>query len=185
MLSCLDCFTKVCVTGLQQQELVDRENPEFFCEGTKCSKYSPGLVKDDEEIIFLLIDPIHYDVVTKTVLPTAFDQVILRDLSVIRRSHASVQDLEVTCAELKSRGNVARPRDVTEACVATVAELRNATIDGSRTFAVYDTALPTKQHHASIFTRSIWLQDRRARRRVRQRLYEVMTQQVIPLHTLA
>lgn len=66
------------------------------CEQALQSKHSPGLVQDDEEIVYCLIDPDLYDRDTSTLKNKAFSKTALRktDLSVIRKHHSSSDEVQ-------------------------------------------------------------------------------------------
>lgn len=183
MPSCLECFSKNDLKGVELQILVDREHPDFVCEATKCSELSDGPVEDAEELAFLLVDPASYDPVTKIVTPDAFRELTNRDLSVLRVGIAHRVEAEETRDRLIVRGKEKNPpeiRLVDEVCVAAVSEVRSQTIEGQRVLGVYDTALDGQPAHASIFTtQQVHSANKLGRKRVRALCYEVFSKRII------
>jgi hypothetical protein len=183
MSACIECFFYSGFEGRWLQIAVDREHPNFACEKCRCSPYSPGPVKDEEVLGFLLVDPTHYDDISRTVTPDAFKELLNRDLSMIRSQYASAEDVEGTRAKLVERGQRKTPpevRLVNEVCVISAADLRKAEIGGQRIFAVYDTALSENNAHASIFTTEAQIKGNKvSRKRLRERCHSLMSRTVV------
>lgn len=182
MPSCLECFCESGFCGRELQKLIDSEHPHFACESHRCSSFSPGPVDDDEELAFILIDPLHYDSERNLVVPEAFQELTNRDLSTLRTSLASSKEADDTRDELIERGKGRIPpqlRLVNEVCTANVSEIRSSEFSGSRLLAVYDTALERAPSHASIFTRGDVLEDKQLRKRVRNKIYEIFSKSII------
>ncbi|WP_324806612.1 hypothetical protein SH584_09495 [Sphingomonas sp. LY29] len=135
-------------------------------------------MNDNEDVAFLLINPLHFDEQRNVVVPSAFQELTNRDLSVLRLSYATQQEARDTKNELVERGEGRIPpqlRLVEEVCIASVSELRASVGPQGRLIGVFDTALPSKPSHASLFTNAAALDDRRLRKLVRQRVHDVMT----------
>lgn len=156
----IGCYFTFCESGFQGsglQRLVDKLHPDFECERSICSPFSPGVVRGDEEIIFLLVNGTHYDEVRGELAPVAFQELYKRDLSVLRKSHLTATQLSLTIEQLVERGSRKTPpvhRKVEFACSVIVDDLRAIVVNGAQKYAVYDTALPDKTAHASIFPRA-------------------------------
>ena len=161
--------------------------PDFSCECEKCSPYSPGPVANDEEIAFLLIDPLHYDSERATVVPAAFQELTNRDLSILRIKSLDEPQLSRTISQLESRGGgdrLAPVRKVEQACIAKVSDLRSSEDDLGRCFGIYDTALDDCASHASIFTRRDVLESRLQRKRMRAMIHQSMTKRVVSVDAI-
>lgn len=161
------------------QRLVDDTHPKFVCELEQCSPHSPGVIANDETVAFLLINPIHFDQQRNTVTPDAFNELFKRDLSVIRQSYASADEVERTRESLIERGANQIPpktRLINEVLIADVEQLRSLELDGSRIVAVYDTALHDKPAHASLFTQPAAFKNRPLRKAIREKLHRTLTQ---------
>ncbi|MDB5438477.1 MAG: hypothetical protein JWM33_904 [Caulobacteraceae bacterium] len=182
MRTCADIFSN---DGLDSDAIRSESEslyPGFQCERHLCSPYSPGLVEDDETVVFLLIDPLHFDEERQSVVPGAFQELTTRDLSVIRKKYASAHAANATREELIARGfknHPEKPRLVDQVCVGSVEEIRAVREGGARLFGVFDTALSEKICHASIFASLSSVSDRKMRKIARQRLYEIMTKRRI------
>ncbi len=175
---CFECFCESGLTGRELQKLVDEQYPNFACEAEPCSPFSPGPVSNQEEVAFILIHPLHYDIESDTVVPQAFAELTNRDLSVLRVKYASRSEANATRSSLVERGKEKIPpnlRSVNEVCLASVADIRSVIESSSRVFGVYDTALGDIRSHASIFTRSDVLENRQLRKVVRNRIHEVLS----------
>lgn len=181
MPKCVEAFCESGLAGTPLQLFVDEKFPLFACEAEPCSPHSPGPVSNDEEIAFLLIDPGHYDAERRTVMPDAFRELTTRDLSVVRAHLATRAEVEKTKQDLIARGADRIPpslRSVDEVCIAKVEEVRAADPKLGRLLALYDTGLHDNPAHASIFTSSLVLTDKRMRKAARERIHGVMTKRV-------
>jgi hypothetical protein len=168
--------------------LVDQFHADFVCEAGRCSSFSPEPIQDDEEVAFILIDPLHYDEQRGVVVPAAFQELTNRDLSTLRVTHATRSEADSTRDELIQRGKDRIPprlRLVNEVCVAAVAEIRGVVKDGVRLLGVYDTALEDVPAHASIFTRTDVLDSKKLRMIVRSQINEIFTKRRMSYETFA
>lgn len=177
MCSCSECFKYVGEGRAALQLKVDEKFPDFHCEQEICSEHSPGPVNDEEKIAFILIDPLHYDDQRNMVVPEAFRELTVRDLSVLRIAHVSRQEAQSTRDALVARGPIGRQeRAVNEVVIGSVADVRAAMENNQRVLAVYDTALDHCRSHASVFTRTSFLNDKRLRKVAVSKIYEIMIQ---------
>lgn len=180
--TCRETFCESGFTGAELQRLVDELHPAFECEDHCCSPFSPGPVKNEETIGFLLVNPIHYDEQTKTVVPNAFRELTNRDLSTIRLSVSSKDEADLTREEIVARGLERMPpktRTIDEVCMALVSDIRSANDDDGRLLAVYDTGLEGRPGHASIFTRADVLDDKKKRKQVRFIVHQIFKGAII------
>lgn len=182
MPSCLECFCKSGLTGSALQKFVDEQHPNFECEKESCSIFSPYPVSQDEQLAFILIDPLHYDQVRGIIAPDAFQELTRRDLSTLRVRVATPSQADAIRDQLVMRGSAVedQSRSVNEVCFATVEDIRSAADGDGRYFAVYDTALANIPAHASIFTRSEAFENRLTRKKVRQKIHEIFTKHRVP-----
>jgi hypothetical protein len=175
------CFELFCESGFQGRQLqilADQLYPFFACESEPCSPFSPGPVNDNEDVAFLLINPMHYDEQRDVVVPSAFLELTQRDLSVLRLSFATKEEATEVKRELIARGENRIPprmRTIEEVCIAKVADLRSPLEQYGRLLGVFDTALETKRSHASIFTTEAALKTGKLRKIARERVHAVMT----------
>ena len=187
-MSCLETFLLCQIDNKTTAECLDFLCPDFGCELDICSPFSPGIVSDHERLLFLLINPTHYDAQRRTVVPDAFRELVNRDLSVIRIDVGTKEDVAKTIGKLIEAGvqkNPPQAREVSEGCVVTTGDLRKVKIDGRRVFAIYDTALSDIQAHASIFTSSVQRSSSQLRKRVVAELYRVLANERVELASLA
>lgn len=134
-------------------ELLDHPEAEIW-ESLAASEFSPGPVASEEAVLRKCFNPIHFEVETGELRPSAFADIKARGGSVDRPSHttreavieegrasAKAKNAESTDKELRSlRALVRLP----------VAELRAMTSQNKRLYAVYDTALQLNKAHADI-----------------------------------
>jgi hypothetical protein len=183
-MSCIHAFSYSIAQGKNSAECLDYMCPNFGCEAETCSVFSPGVVDDSEKLLFLLINPTHYDAQRETIVPDAFRELVVRDLSVIRIDLDLPDDISSTIKKLVSLGLQKAPpqeRTILEGCLASGSDLREAEIDGMRVFAVYDSALNDNKSHASAFTSSLFRSSSKLRKRAINRIYEIMTPQRVKL----
>lgn len=183
---CFEAFCDSGFSGKNLQILIDTMFPGFACEAESCSPFSPGPVEHGEEIGFLLINPLHYDEQRETVIPDAFQELLNRDLSVIRAKYSSKTEAQKTKDELIRRGADRIPpklRLIEEVCISSVSSVRESIETYGQILGVFDTALEDKRGHASIFTKKEALQKGPLRKKVRERIHAVMTKRVEPFAT--
>lgn len=182
------CQTFESADGVDRQRLVCQQHPDWVCENEPCSPHSPGCVGDDESLIFLIINPTHFDEVTGQLSTIAFQEVHNRDLSVLRESKTTSKELRVTVEELIERGMQRVPPQCrtielfARALASSVREQVDA--DHARLFAVYDTALPDKRGHASVFTRKDVIDSKSKRAIARRKLHALFSSDVNQISNL-
>lgn len=187
MRRCCETFELGELSGRSLQIAVDERHPHFACEQESCSSHSPGIVSDLESVAFLLINPLHFDEDRRTVVPDAFQELFNRDLSLARLEHTSSAEALQTKNELIERGRERTPpqlRLIDYVCLASVESVRNACIDGDRILAVYDTALPNKKGHASMFTTKKVFESRLLRKRTRSVVHGLMSKHLTTFASL-
>lgn len=183
MRTCLECFCESGLDGRELQKLVDQIFPSFSCEEERCSQFSPEPVRNDEELAFILINPLHYDDARNVIVPEAFVELTKRDLSTLRLSHATPSEAEAVRDQLIKRGSDQIPpklRLVNEVCIASVSDIRSELESGTRLLAVYDTAIEEIPAHASIFTSREVLESKKLRKVIRNRIHQIMTKRRMP-----
>lgn len=181
-MSCIEVFAREGMSGCDLQIAVNNEHPNFECEFCRCSEHSPGPVKDEEEVLFLLINPTHFDESTGTLHPIAFQEVHNRDLSLVRREHAGDTLIDFVRNQIVSRSMQKVPpqyRYVNQGAIAKVEDIRNLRDSTGRLFSVYDTALHDNHAHASVFTRNDILQSKPGKMIARQSLWGIFSKEIV------
>jgi hypothetical protein len=179
--SCADCLA-LFSSGLEGTALqieVDTRFPEFQCELCSVSEHSPGKIEESEKVVFLTIHPIHYDEITGTLSPIAFEQLTKNDLSVLRHTYAKQEEYERVLSSLTSRGKV--ERSVDRCCLVDVESIREVTDGKSRVFGIYDTAIEPLPAHASVFVRKDYLDQRSSRLEARRLALSIFEPQLTNL----
>lgn len=138
--------------------LIDQSHPRACCEVESVSKYSPGLVREDEYIVRLILTPHHFQ--EGKVVPAAFSDVDDKGLSCQRQAdlvvtadtHAFGPLLADAQNESRPDGARAESRKYVGALSAKVADIRSLIYENrSRVFGIYDTALPDNTAHIDVF----------------------------------
>ena len=155
--SCSVIFGELCLRGTDLQDAVYASYGKGECEAESISEYSPGRVEDDELLTKLIVDPIHFDPATGVISPLAFQDATTIDLSLFREALASDEELQSAIDAIKATGASKLPpqdRGIQLVMQATAGDLRSLAFEGGseRMCMVYDTALPDKPAHASVFT---------------------------------
>jgi len=179
-MNCVEAFES-CSNCPDHVACLEHLKPIFVCELEICSVHSPGPVEQDELVCFFLIHPIHFDPVRETLHPIAFQELTVRDLSVIRQKGATRADADALADRLGKTGEQntsPQRREVTLACRAPASEIRSLLIDGARAFAVYDTAITDNIWHASIYARSDLRGSSKQRKRARSAMHNLMAAHV-------
>lgn len=171
-------------SGLEGQALqveVDTQYPDFKCEECSVSPHSPGPVITDELLIFLTIHPIHYDHETGLLSPIAFEQLTRNDLSVLRQSYSTLEQIEAVRNRLLELGAGKIERSISWCSVAATRKIREHSDETGRTMGVYDRALEHLSAHASVFVRKDFLHNRSSRQEVRLIAHSIFSVGVTPL----
>ncbi len=162
---------------------LDAKFPGFVCELEKCSELSPKIICDDEAIGYLLIDLQHYDPETGTVTQKAIEGLYISDLSVIRKFIADKAQIDATKNLIIESGKGKHPpqdREVDHVSIMNVGEVRNALIDDTRIFGLYDTSLEGQTCHASLYMQA---NDKKAKSlrkmQIRSRILEILNKNVV------
>ena len=134
------------------EHLSKKQDIALRWEDSQSSVYSSEVVKDEEEIARLILSPIHIDKDTGDILPTAYDDVFNKGLSVNRLSmHESYSSIHQMGKEKEARDIERDPlRKYLGFTIANVEEIRRCKIETVREFAVYDTALELVPCHADV-----------------------------------
>lgn len=114
------------------------------CEKTRLRCASPGIVKDDEELFFMVPHP--GAMLGDKLNPTFLTQVDENGLSTLRQA-AKLPEFDQTLSELKERWEP-KARKFHGVAVFKTSKVRYA--GNERMCCVYDTALPGKPHHGDI-----------------------------------
>lgn len=182
-MSCREVFASY--AGEERQRQVALRCPAWSCEKEQCAEGSPGPVKNEETLIFLVINPTHFDQGTGELAPTAFMEIHKRDLSLIRASYAQEEEICSVRDELLRLGASKVPpqkRQVDFYCKADAYKIRTIVDDeGERFFGVYDTALPERASHCSVFTTPKVLDSKRRKFEARAKLHSVFSPNVAPI----
>ena len=176
---CLKAFQICGEKGREFQRFLDERWPGFSCECSSVSPYSSGTVANGEDVVRLVIHPIHYD--NGKLTATAFEDLTNYDLSVFRVQKSKRQEVEKTRNELVARGLSKNPptvRMIDLVCRAAVSDIRQKVDSNGRMLGVYDTALESCTGHASVFSRSDLLSDRRSRFQARQIAYQIFSARI-------
>lgn len=180
MPTCAETFANYEEAGFAER--LAKEQVHCACEPEHCTWKSPGPVDDGEIIMFMLINPTHFDKDTGTLAPVAFQEVHKRDLSVLREQFVDLGQINQTINEIIDRGASRVPpaeRKVDYLARAKVDMIREETLDERRLFAIYDTALPAKRAHASIFADPEVYQSKASQAKARRRLHQIFSSNVI------
>lgn len=132
-----------------------RENYEKHLgwEAITVSIFSPAIVDDDEIIIRLWYVPIHVELDTGQLRPTAFNDAIDKGLSVNRSDYASIEEIqEAAIAQALAISKIRSPRDYHGYSTAKVSQIRAQMAYDLNVFAVYDTSLDFEEgiSHADV-----------------------------------
>lgn len=124
-------------------------------EALSASKHSPSPVKDEEIVVRLILNPIHIDLETGTLKPTAVTDVKDKGCSVDRLRHTSIDDSVNAGRKNAEAKNLSNPgkerRTVCGTAVLNAKEIRNITVnERTKAFCIYDTALELNKSHADV-----------------------------------
>ena len=155
--SCRAIFGDPTLQGRSLQDVVYAHYPDGECEAASVSADSSGPVEDGELLTRLIVHPIHYDSDRDMLSPMAFQDATTIDLSVFREAQATDTEIQLSIDEIRALGQTRIPpqdRLVNLIMQATAGELRASKFasDGTWMCRVYDTAVPAKPAHASVFT---------------------------------
>jgi hypothetical protein len=123
---------------------VDKKFPSCSCESHSVSKYSSGIVGNDEHLYRLMIDPTHFN--GDELSPFALDDALTKGLSVLRANDTSLETL--LGLGNKQAGEKRLYRGYLKLSSALLREAKLDTQD--RAICIYDTALPNQRSHADV-----------------------------------
>ena len=112
---------------------------------------SPGIVKNDEQLIRALINPDHIE--NGELLPRAISLTDLRKrgFSVHRLAYVSSEIVQRSIDQILSKPFEGRRRESQGVAVLQTRDVRDLKDDDRQAFVVIDTALPCNAGHASIY----------------------------------
>lgn len=136
-------------------ELLQKNGFGYDWENHSASKYSPGPVESDEQVVRLIINPIHIDTETGELKPSAITDVKDKGCSVDRIKIASPEKSIASGQSIAQAKNLANPDAPSRKvhCVAylSAGDIRSITVgDNIRAFCIFDTALEDNLAHADV-----------------------------------
>ncbi|WP_020166981.1 MULTISPECIES: hypothetical protein [Methylotenera] len=178
-MTCQDFFD-VHLNNNDKCKLLQKEPSKYTWQLESASKFSPHPVQDEEPLIRQIISPIHLDTDSKTLKPTAFDDVFNKGLSV-NRSHLITSEAQVIdAASLKTKvfniTNPEKPQRKLHALTKFVAINIRTLTDYENNFGlgIYDTALERDSSHADICHISV--DNKQNQRSIRSKLLDLANQ---------
>jgi hypothetical protein len=135
-----------------KSKFIQKNDPQCNCESVSISKYSPGIVKDDEILIRQIYSPIHIDQETGKITSLTFDDASSKGLSVNRKAHCSLEQLK---EKIERKLEIDRERGKMDRrfigiIYSICGDIRTIKNDNIRGFCVYDTAKVKDISHADI-----------------------------------
>jgi len=157
----------------------DAETP-CVGETQTVSKFSPGVVGNEETVARQVYTPIHVNAETGEILPTLFSDVKDKGMSVNRLSHASEQQV-ADMGYAKQDRDRANGNDRTyQGFVQASASAIRALNDGQPLFCIFDTAREDDVSHADVCQRYAGRSGRQLKK-LRKRLFEVFSMTPVKL----
>jgi hypothetical protein len=174
---CLEFFERN-LDNRQKVELLWRECSRVEWETVSASKHSPGPVSVGEQLVRCVISPIHIDAASGEIKLSFVSDVKDKGLSSDRLAHTSIEDaLKRGEAVQQLKNEALKPpeqRLIQGHWVVHVSAIRNLhTLDGERTFGIYDTGSDNNPAHADICQ---LVQDKQSARRARWDLFALTKQ---------
>lgn len=156
----MDCreFFAAHGAGGQKCKALQDKLPELQAEWQKqvASEHSPGPVNDSENLIRYWLIPVHFDDKTRTLRPTAFDDMSDKGLSVNRSSYATLRQIaEMANSRVELAKNTGKSRELVGYSNFSASEARLIVPAEPRTsdrpvVGVYDTAKADDPSHADV-----------------------------------
>lgn len=142
-------------------------------EQASVSSLSPGVVKDSEDLIRAVLDPIH--MAGDEIKPALFDDVSSHGLSVHREEHLSINKIQerqqARVNKFNAEKQAEKPSRTFVGYVSlSTSELRLMKVGDRRSFGVYDTAIDSDVSHAEV---CLLIAEKQAKRSARHSLYEL------------
>ena len=175
-MTCQDFFD-VHLHNNDKCKLLQKERDKYAWQQETASRFSPLPVQDEESLIRQIISPIHLDNDSKTLKPTAFDDVFNKGLSVNRFNFITNEAQVIGAASLKTKAfnaiNPAKPQRELHALTRFFAVNIRSLTDYENKFGlgIYDTALELDSSHADICHVSI--DSKQNQRSIRSKLLDL------------
>ncbi|MBE9237949.1 hypothetical protein IQ227_18415 [Anabaena aphanizomenioides LEGE 00250] len=133
-------------------KFAQKNDSQCNCEKVSVSKYSPGIIKNDEILIRQIYAPIHIDQETGKVNSLAFDDASDKGMSVNRKTYTSLEELNKKVEyKLKLDQERGKDRNFQGVIYTTCENIRSIkTNDNLKAFCVYDTGNKHDISHADI-----------------------------------
>jgi len=150
--------------------------PDCACERKSVSPYSPSPVEDGEPLLRLIFSPIHINDETGEVMPAAFSDVSDKGLSINRRNHASLEQIdEYGHAKARSDKANGKSRQYLGSVQALCGDIRALSEDEARLFCVYDTAVEENTAHGDVCQARLEgkAKDKRTRKLLREQFTKI------------
>lgn len=150
---CRDFFAINVENGDVAKKLQDNSSAVQW-EQLSASDHSPGPVRNDEVLYRQILHPIHVDLVSKTLKPTAFNDVSDKGMSVERLTYKSLEAIRQSGRD-RAAAQRNNPKNADRQLFAVAelhsVEIRSIVVDGGkRGLAVYDTAQYDNAAHADV-----------------------------------
>ncbi|QGZ62118.1 hypothetical protein [Paraburkholderia acidisoli] len=122
-------------------------------ENLTASRLSPGVVAGGEDLLRQVFNPLHIELDTGDLKPSAFDDASSMGLSVDREAHRAAK---ATVTEGLARAEAANaregstPRKLHGVARLRACDVRELKTEGARCFGVYDTAIESNIAHADV-----------------------------------
>ena len=136
-------------------EALWRESDRFDWEKLSASKHSPGPVRDGEELVRVVISPIHMDAESGELTLAFLSDVKNKGGSSDRLAHCSIDQAIARCAAIQADKNASIPPDRQRA-IQGVARFNAGrlrllrTSSGIQAFGIYDTGQASNKGHADV-----------------------------------
>lgn len=136
------------------KELAKKHKKALEWEQVKTSKYSSGIITNEEIVVRQIFSPVHIDEETGDIKTAAFDDSSNKGLSVNRLAIATAKEIHVLGETKAVRDRESgKPERLYLGFVETCVQIiRSDLEDNCRVFAVYDTALEDAIHHGDVCT---------------------------------
>lgn len=180
MSSCAEFFTTHLSCSEKCKRLQKMTNELLIdWESQKAMPISPCVVKNEETLVRQLFNPIHIDIATKTLKPTALDDVANKGLSVNRLQYTTEENITLAANTKAAQDNAKidspeKKRGLAGLSFIKCCDIRtitHVTNDCSyRAFAVYDTSLQNDISHADVC--QIFGGGKQVERSLRSKLFE-------------
>jgi hypothetical protein len=145
-------------------------------EEDTASDHSPGVVKNDEQIVRQVTHPNFFDDGSQKIKPIWFDDVANKGFSSDRLTYTTVEEV-VHRAQVRADDRNAKPENAGKTPVTVhslgklpVSRIREISCNDARAFGVYDTALSDNVAHADVCQLAHGTQEARS---IRYELYKM------------